>query len=167
MKRKLIIIVVLLLAALFAVFGWWKHVHPVRQSALNEFNTYSDLPYRLATPEAQLGDMSDFEECPGYGCYLLENQDIIIWISGYPDVLDDGHVTQYDVKSDKYSILGLRVGDDVGEVDTTLRKFGYDCDTHLGVYTKGGIRIETSLIGIYVSGFSVSLYQTNRQKILF
>lgn len=173
MKRKLIIIVVLLLAVLFAVFGWWKHLHPVSQSALNEFNANSDFPYGLATPETLLGDTSDFEMYHGYGCYLLENEDISIWIGGYPDVLDDGHVTRYDVKTAKYSILGLRIGDDMELVDTTLRKFGYHWvsgnNSRNEGYMKGGIHIffVSEDENGCMSEFSVSLRQTNRHHVLF
>ena len=172
MKKKLVIFAAVLLTVLLATFGWWKHLHPVSRAALNEFNASSDLPYGLATPEALLGDTSDFEEWPGYGGYQLKNGDISFWVSGYPDVLDDGHVTQYDIKTAKYHIFGLRVGDNVGEVDATLREFGYHWDngnnTRPAGYAKGGIRIVISEVGTgCVSEFSVSLQTTNRHHVWF
>ncbi len=96
-----------------------------RAETVDRLNQNSDLPFALTLPETELGDVSAYSRIEGWGCWGLQDEDARITISGYPDVLDDYHVTDIDLLTPKYSVFGLRVGDTAQRAAEVLEPEGY------------------------------------------
>ena len=64
----------------------------------------------------------------GFGCFTLENQDVCYTLSGYPDVLDEYHVTEIQLLSTKYHIYGVTLHDDLQTALEAFQSYGFTED---------------------------------------
>lgn len=141
-----------------------------RRQTLDELNENSDLPFALTLPETELGDTGDYQKGGGWGCYSLENEDIWITLSGYPDVLDPYHVTALTLRTPRYSIFNLRVGDTAGQAVEILKPRGYRSAPRDGrsiLYEKDGVFIRLEFGDGKISALTVLVESTNVEDVDF
>jgi len=145
-----------------------------RAETVDRLNQNSDLPFALALPEAELGDVSAYSRIEGWGCWGLQDEDACITVSGYPDVLDSYHVTGIDLLTPKYSVFGLRVGDTAQRAAEILKPEGYkpvpDVRGWEGTcYLKDGVAIypEYAPGRETISGLTVYVQSTNVEDVVF
>lgn len=142
----------------------------LRRQALDELNENSDLPFTLALPETELGDTGGYRRSQGWGCYSLENEDVWIGLSGYPDVLDSYHVKECTLRSSRYSVFGLRVGDTAGQAAEILKPRGYRPAPKDGwsiLYEKDGVFIQLEFEDGKISVLTVFVESTNVEGVVF
>ena len=146
----------------------------LREKAIDQLNQNSDLPFPLALPENELGDISAYQRIDGYGCWGLEDADATITISGYPDCLDAYHVTDIRFRTTRYSVFGVRIGDIAKDAVERLKSEGYVRvpDTSDLAYTKDGVVIrleysDTEGRQLTVSVLTVYLLTTNVEDVNF
>ncbi len=98
----------------------------LRERAVNQLNKNSDLPFGLTQPEAELEDTDTYRQGGGWGCRSIFDDDIDILLSGYPDCLDEYHITEIRLLTPKYSIFGIHVGDAPERAGELLEPKGYE-----------------------------------------
>lgn len=138
--------------------------------AIEEVNQNCDIPYNLTLPESALQNTNEYVRNEGFGCYSLENDDISFTLGGYPDCLDKYHIIEYQIKSSKYTLMGLSVGCSLEAADEVMKQYGYTVSTEdnwWSRYTKNGVRIGISLSGDVIAVFHVSVEVTNKENVSF
>ncbi len=165
MKKATVIIVILLLclSSLVACSG-------KTSKAIEEVNQNCDVPFDLTLPESSLQNTDGYIRNQGFGGYSLENDDVSFTLGGYPDVLDKYHIVEYQLKTTKYTLLGLSVGCSLDEADQVMEQFGYTISTKdnwWSRYSKNGVRIGVGLNGDVVTVFHVSVEVTNKENVVF
>ncbi len=166
MKRVKVILSVLLIGLFLATCS----DDILRNQAIAEVNRNSDVPFALALPASKLKNTDEYFRSEGWGCYSLGNDDIFFTISGYPDCLDKYHVTEYQIKSSKYTFMGLQVGCSLDMADEVMERNGYKISTQnnwLSRYTKSGVRVGVDLSDDIVTAFRVSVEVTNKKNVVF
>lgn len=141
-----------------------------RDQVIEEINRNCDVPFALTLPEPMLQNTSEYARSQGFGGYILENDDVSFMIGGYPDCLDDYHIIKYQIKSSKYTFMGLQVGCSLDEADEVMDKNGYtisDKDTYWSRYTKNSVKVGISLSYDIVTAFHVSVEVTNKKNVSF
>lgn len=124
MKKTILAAAVLLLLLSLCACGLSEE--ELRERAIDQLNKNSDLPYALTLPKAELGDASAYWQGGGWGCESIYDDDIDMLLSGYPDCLDEYHITEIHLLTPKYSIFGLRVGDAPERAGELLEPKGYE-----------------------------------------
>lgn len=167
MKRAagIIVILFLCLSSLAACSGKSN-----TDKAIQEVNQNCDVPFDLALPESELQNTDEYIRNEGFGGYSLANDDVSFSLGGYPDVLDDYHIVEYQIKTTKYTLFGLSVGCSLDAADQVMGQYGYTIsteDTWWSRYTKNGVRIGVSLNGDVVAIFHVSVEATNKENVVF
>lgn len=165
MKKTAAFVALLLCMSLAACSGQSK-----KDAAIEEINGNCDVPFALTLPETELQNTDGYVKMQGFGGYLLENDDLSFTIGGYPDVLDEYHVTGYQIKSAKYTLMGLQTGCPLDEADKAMKEKGFTIsteDNRWSRYEKSGVRIGVELNGDAVAVFHVSVEVTNKQKVVF
>lgn len=160
----------LLIAALLLLSACTMSDEERRQRALDELNENSGLPFALTLPETELGDVSEYLRVEGWGCYRLENEDVCIGFSGYPDVQDPYHVTDYWLQTPRYDLFGLRVGDTAGRAAEILKPRGYlpaPKDGWSILYEKDGVFIRLEFGEGKISVLTVFVESTNVEGVVF
>ncbi len=66
--------------------------HNKRNETIGEINRNCNVPFALTLPESALENIKEYSMIGGFGSYLLENEDVSVTISGYPDCLDKYHI---------------------------------------------------------------------------
>ena len=122
MKRVILFVLILLTA--FSAACAEKNVI-VEVNAIDEVNDNMSLPFPLALPEEELVYGEEYVRDEGFGCCTLRKDGLVIWISGWPDVIDPYHVTKYIFTDDKYNVFDISVGDALDDAATVLMACGY------------------------------------------
>lgn len=144
-----------------------------RLTAVTEANENCDAEFGLATPAVDITVEDGYAHIEAFGCYLLENDDIRFCLSGYPDVLDDYHVTQIDLLSDKYHIYGYTLSDSAQEVVEHLTSVGFKKDEALSssynqtVMAKSGVFIRIGSAADVIYSLIIQLEVTNEENVVF
>ena len=143
-----------------------------RERAIAELNENSDLPFALTLPETELGDVGAYQQGGGWGCCSLENPDIYLTLSGYPDVMDPYHITGCHLRTARYSLFGLRVGDERARAREVLEPWGYRSVPGGSAwadacYEKDGITIQFDFREGKVFFIMVSVESTNIEGVVF
>lgn len=162
-----IISAILLLILVFAIN---KNATSATYKAVKEVNQNCTIPFELTLPESELRKTDEFIITQGFGCYILENDDVSYTVGGYPDSLDKYHIIEYQIKTTKYTLMGLSVGSTLEEADKTMKQYGYTISTEdkwWSRYTKDGVRIGISLNDNTISIFHVSVEVTNKEHVSF
>ncbi len=144
--------------------------HSKKNETIGEINRNCNVPFALALSESALENIGEYLVIGGFGCYLLENEDISITVGGYPDCLDMYHITGYQIKSPKYTFMGLQVGCSIDTVDEVMEQNGYINSTKGSwwrEYIKNGVRIGISLKDKIVTFFRISVDVTNKRGVSF
>ena len=98
-------------------------------SALEQANRHLDTPFSLAMPaEEAEKHATQYRYGGGFGCFTLENRDVCYTLSGYPDVLDEYHVTEIQLLSTKYHIYGVTLHDDLQTALEAFQSYGFTED---------------------------------------
>jgi hypothetical protein len=117
-------------------------------------------------PETKLQNTDAFEKRPGFGCYVLENSDVSFILSGYPDILfSKYHITEYKIKSSKYTLMGLHVGCSLDTAHEVMKQYGYTLNDH--ACKKNGVIISISAKDNVVTSFNVLVKQSAILKVTF
>lgn len=138
--------------------------------AIKEVNQNCEVPFDLGLPESELQNTDEYIRNQGFGGYSLENDDVSFSMGGYPDVLDNYHIIEYQIKTTKYTLFGLSVGCSLDEADQVMEQYGYTISTEdnwWSRYTKNGVRIGVGLDGDVVAVFHVSVEVTNKENVVF
>ncbi|MDR1820813.1 MAG: nucleotidyltransferase family protein [Oscillospiraceae bacterium] len=146
--------------------------------AIEEFNASCTFPYKLAETGGAFAQDSDYEFSPGFGCEFYTSLSARITRSGYPDIMDDLHITAIELSSWEYSVFDFCVGDQMDKADRLLKKRGYKTesaeDARYMVYTKGGVELELTrsisddcMSYNTIARIIVSVETTNKQNVLF
>ena len=138
--------------------------------AIEEVNQICNVPFGLTLPESELKNTDKYVRNEGFGCYILENDDVSFTLGGYPDSLDKYHIIEYQIKTTKYTLMGLSVGCTLDEADKVMKQYGYTISTEdnwRSRYTKNGVRIGISLNDDAIVLFHVSVEVTNKENISF
>ena len=98
------------------------------QTAVDELNENTNLPFPLALREEDLKYGGEYEKEPGFGGYVLKKEGLMFWVSGWPDVLDGYHVTEYRFTGREYSVFNISVGNTLDEAVSALKSHGYTRD---------------------------------------
>lgn len=165
MKKAAVIVIVMICLSLAACSG-----NGNTKRAIEEVNQNCDVPFGLALPESSLQNTDEYVRREGFGGYMLENDDVSFTLGGYPDVLDEYHVVEYQIKSSKYTLMGLQVGCSLAAADEAMEQNGYTAsagDDWWSRYTKNGVRIGVALDGDAVAVFHVSVEVTNKENVVF
>lgn len=165
MKKAAAIVIVMICLFLTACSG-----KSDTSRAIEEVNQNCDVPFGLAQPESTLQYTGEYVRREGFGGYMLENDDVAFTIGGYPDVLDEYHVVEYQIKSAKYTLFGLQVGCSLDMADQAMEQNGYALsaeDNGRSRYTKDGVRIGIALSDGVVAIFHVSVEATNKENVVF
>ncbi len=94
-------------------------------NAIDEVNENMNLPFPLALAEKELKYDDEYERGEGFGGYTLCKEGMMLWVSGWPDVCDDYHVTEYRLTGKEYEIFGISVGNDLDDAVTVLTNHAY------------------------------------------
>lgn len=147
------------------------------ERALAQLEENCDVPFLLTTPAGELPDLPNALRTEGFGCYGLENEDLSLTLGGYPDVQDPYCLTRFTLRSPRYALFGLRVGDRLDAAERALTAQGYrplqeDTGTDWTrplTYTRGPLRVSLSLSRDleHLSSLSVSIAVTNRENVVF
>lgn len=172
MMKKVTIIGVLLIICFASVLCFFIPCRNGRtkKKAIEEINRNCDVPYALTLPETELKDTDAYSGWEGFGCYGLANDDVLFTLSGYPDCLDAYHVTAYEIRTTKYTLMGLRVGCSLDAADKVMGQHGYaiSSDDHgLSRYTKSGVRVGVDLEDGIITALRVSVEVTNKKGVQF
>lgn len=141
-----------------------------KDQAIEEINRNCDVPFALTLPESELQSTDGYLRGGGFGCYSLENDDVSFTLGGYPDVLDKYHVIEYQIKSSRYTLMGLRVGCSLNKADKIMKRNGYSISTEdiwWSRYTKNGVRIGIEIKDHAISVFHVSVEVSNKENVVF
>ena len=144
--------------------------------AINEVNANMNLPFPIALAEDALEYGAEYEREQGFGGYTLSKDGLMFWVSGWPDVVDEYHITEYRFTSKEYNVFGIAVGTTLDNAVSILKKHGYRRDkeeeTWYGesnIYKKNGqVRIllrageDGSIHEIWVTAIA-----TNKDKVVF
>ena len=156
---------VLLLAA-----ALWQLL-PANGDALEELLENSLLPVPLCTPEAQA--LSQIRESlqyvPGFGGYALDNEEICIHFSGWPDVKDTYHVTRIDLFAPGYHVLGLQVGDSLETAQKTLegQRYVWQSDWEGLFFCRGDVTVVLYEAQDVLTRINVLVETTNQEGLIF
>jgi len=125
MKNKKALIIIIITSVIIITLLYTLN----NNKPIDEFNENTNLPFALGLPNTSIVRDEEFQ-IPGgsYGGFQLVKDDLKIWVSGWPDILDEYHVTSYEFTSDKYSIFGFTNGDYLDNAISTLKKHGYRID---------------------------------------
>ena len=140
---------------------------------ISEFNQNASLPFALAISDDSLGDVSEYTYCGGFGCYALEKEGIAYGISGFPDVIDDYHITSVTLTSSAYAVYGIRTGDAYSEsIEDIMRSFDFKTvkatDTNdLKAFGNDKLLVQFTLEENIITSIYVHLETTNKHKIVF
>lgn len=165
-KRMAVFVVLFIIAAATVVFilsvpwpGW-----PAQRRTIEEINRNCDVPFDLAMPETELKNTEGYVKEQGFGCYQLENDDVSFELSGYPDALDKYHITSFNIKSSKYTLMGLQVGCSLDKARKAMEQNGYTLDER---YKKNGVVITICSSNDVVTSFYVFVETTNTSGAFF
>lgn len=128
----------------------------------------------LLTPIEESKEISnrDYIELYGHGGRSFQKRDrsVTIIYSGYPDVMDDYHLTSIIVESGDYEIYGITIGSSVEDIHLIMGSVGYNKKIvgSKHVYMKNKISI------IFqendkneVSAFEITIETTNNDHVFF
>ena len=96
--------------------------------AIAEVNENMNLPFPLCLPETELKYGDEYDLIHGFGGYALCNEHLFISVSGWRDVLDDYHITEYRVRGGDYHVFGITIGGVLEDAIAFLEKRGYSRD---------------------------------------
>jgi hypothetical protein len=116
-------------------------------------------------PEKELQNIDEYVKVEGFGCYSLENGDVTFRLGGYPDTLDEYHIIQYEIKSSKYTLMGLQVGCSLDRVHEVMEQNGYKLNDH--TYKKNGVGITIFSSNDVVTSFFVYVETTNIHNVVY
>lgn len=165
MKKASVIVILFICLSLASCSG-----NSNMNKAIEELNQNCDVPFGLTLPESSLQNTDGYISHQGFGGYILENDDASFTIGGYPDVLDKYHVVEYQIKSSKYTLMGLQVGCSLDLADEIMEQNGYTISTNdnwWSRYTKNGVRIGIELNDDIITKFHVSVEVTNKENVVF
>lgn len=147
------------------------------ERALTQLEENCDVPFLLTTPAGELPDLPNALRTEGFGCYGLENEDLSLTLGGYPDVQDPYCLTRFTLRSPRYHLFGLRVGDTLAAAEQALAQQGYHpLQEDTGperirplAYAKGPLSVSLGLSGDpeRLSSLTVSIAVTNRENVVF
>lgn len=147
------------------------------ERALAQLEENCDVPFHLTTPAGELPDLPDALRTEGFGCYGLENGDLALTLGGYPDVQDPYCLTGFTLRSSRYALFGLRVGDTLDGAEEVLTAQGYQpVQEENGTdwtrplrYTEGPLCVSLGLSEDLerLSSLTVSIAVTNRENVVF
>jgi hypothetical protein len=114
----------------------------------------------------------NYIESHGYGGRYFQKRDgsVTVVYSGYPDVMDDYHLTRVIVESGAYEVYGITIGSTVQEMNLKMGSNGYSKKLvgSKHVYTKNKISI------IFhenykneVNAFEIIIETTNKDQVVF
>lgn len=167
-----------LAAALMLLAALLLSLPTPEERVLTELGENCDVPFLLTTPATALPDLPGSLRTDGFGCYALENEDLSLTLSGYPDALDPFCLTGFTLRSPRYALFGLRVGDTLDAAEQSLTRQGYqplreetgtDWTRPLQHYTKGPLCVSLGLSEDLerLSSLTVSIAVTNRETVVF
>jgi hypothetical protein len=165
MKKAAVIVILFMCLSLASCSGGSN-----TNKAIEELNQNCDVPFGLTLPESSLQNTAGYIRYEGFGGYLLENDDVSFSMGGYPDVLDKYHVVEYQIKSSKYTLMGLQIGCSLDSADEVMEQNGYTVsadDNWWSRYTKSGVRVGIELNGDIITRFHVSVQVTNKENVVF
>ncbi|MDE7261121.1 MAG: hypothetical protein K2N78_03530 [Oscillospiraceae bacterium] len=170
MRKAVYTVIALLLPLVLCACGLSEE--ELRERAIGQLNRNSDLPFSLILPETELGDVSAYSRGGGWGCWSLFNEDADITLSGWPDVLDSYCVTDIRLRTAKYSVFGLRVGDTAARAGELLEPKGYELVPDVrgwgdAYYLKDGVIIHLELSGEEITELTVYVQSTNLEGVDF
>jgi len=123
-------------------------------------------------PEKDLAYDDTYVLGHGFGGYTLEKDGLLIWLAGWPDVLDAYHVTEYRFTSGAYNVFGISVGSTLSDAVLILEAQGYTLDSGANrcfVYQKGKqaeITLTADTVGC-IYEIWVTAVVTNKQGVVF
>jgi len=123
MKKLLLLLVFVLLLSSCA-----NTVIPNKINAIDEINAAMSLPFKLTLPEKDLEYDDEYTMEPGFGCYVLRKDGLIIFVSGWPDVTDSYHVTEYRITGSDYGVFGISIGSALDDGVAVFESCGYTGD---------------------------------------
>jgi len=140
-----------------------------REGALAELNQNSRLPVPLCTPEDQALEQltESLTYVPGFGIYALDNDDICVHFSGWPDLSDSYHAVGIDLFSPGYHILGLQVGDSLENARDILSQYGYKSDEQGLRYKKQDLSVTLYAENGLLTRIDLRAQSTNKHKLVF
>lgn len=147
------------------------------ERALAQLEENCDVPFLLTIPDRELPGLPNALRTEGFGCYGLEDEDLALTLSGYPDVQDPYCLTGFTLRSPRYALFGLRVGDTPDAAAEALTAQGYQpVQEETGTdwarpltYAKGPLSVTLGLSDDLerLSSLTVSIAVTNRENIIF
>lgn len=132
------------------VFVDFAEKRAMTHATIDQINDNSDMGLLFLTEySSSLHDsLSSFEYISNFmsnDYYLGEspNHELMYCFSGYPHDEAGMHLTSIELGSDKYHVLGVRVGDDVETAAQTLNDFGFEnTDNHNQSFVKDDVTIK-------------------------
>jgi len=145
--------------------------------AIDEVNKTMNLPFILALSEKDLEYGDEYERANGFGGYTLRKDGLMFWVSGWPDVVDDYHVTEYRFTDDKYTVFNISVGNTLNDAVSIMEKNGYSRDKEEESFHGNSMYIfqknEQVRISLQVNGDDqiaeiwVTAIATNKDNVVF
>jgi len=139
-----------------------------KTDAISEVNANTNLPFPLTLPEKDLEYGGEYVKEGGFGGYVVRKGDISFWVSGWPDVIDKYHVTEYRFKGSEYTIFNIYIGTSINDATGFLKKFGYNQIQNYTFEKNNQVRITLFCDennNIYE--ISVRAISTNKNNIIF
>ena len=148
-----------------------------RKQAIYEINEGFDAPFHLLEPFAAVQASPDyalFDEGGGFGCMPFFSDDIDYVASGYPDTLDEFHITEFIIKTEKYAVMGISFGQSVADAGESMIQRGFlpvENSSYNSYssrrYTKNGVSVCFDAFGGKITRISVSVETTNIRGIIY
>jgi hypothetical protein len=139
---------------------------------LNNSISIENVELLLPIEESKEAHDRNYIELYGYGGRSFQKRDgsVTVFYSGYPDVMDDYHLTRVIVESGAYEVYGITIGSTVEEMNLKMENAGFSMKL-VGskyVYTKNKISvIFHENYKNEVNAFEIIIETTNKDQVVF
>ena len=136
MKKKVlivlgIIIVIAIIAVVIVCVVNKGKGNKINGELIKNINDNSNLPIEyMSKYNSEDNEINGFERLRNYMSVDYSNEDISFSYYGYPNDESDYYLGRVSLKTDKYNILGIKIGDDFKEALSKAEKYGFKVVEH-------------------------------------
>lgn len=96
------------------------------EEIIEMINKNSDLPVEYLTKYDKNDEsLKEYNFLPNYMSFDYNNEDISFSYYGYPNDESDSFLGYVEIKTDKYNLLGVKVGEEIEKAIEKIEKYGF------------------------------------------
>ena len=136
MKKKVliilgIVIVVAIIAVVIVCVVNKGKGNKMNAELIKTINDNSNLPIEyMSKYNSEDNEINGFERLKNFMSVDYSNEDIAFSYYGYPNDESDFYLGRVSLKTDKYNILGIKIGDDMKEAVSKVESYGFELKEH-------------------------------------